>query len=70
MSQQTTTDPLQGIRDERDSAWENAERLFRTWATVDPDEALGVLVAWIEAARACAALDLEIIQRESCHATH
>ena len=64
------TDPLQGIKDERDSAWENAERLFRTWATVDPDEALGVLVAWIEAARACAALDLEIIQRESCHAAH
>lgn len=63
-------DPLQGIKDERDSAWENAERLFKTWAVVDPDEALGVLVAWSEAARACAALDLELIQLESRHAAH
>lgn len=67
---QTTVDPLQGIKDERQSAWENAERLFKTWATVDPDEALSVLVAWIEAARACSALDLELIQLESRHGTH
>lgn len=61
----TTIDPLQGIRDEAQSAWENARKFWELWPTVDPDQALDLLMAGFENIRAFSALTIEIAQKES-----
>ena len=60
-----TIDPLQGIRDEARSAWENAAKFWELWPTVDPDQALDFLMFGFENTRAFSALSLEIAQKES-----
>lgn len=60
-----TIDPLQGIRDEARSAWENATKFWELWPSVDPDQALDLLLAGFENIRAFSALSLEIAQKES-----
>ena len=68
MSQTDTTDPLQGLRDEAQSAWENAQKFWAIWPTVAPDRALDLLAEGFENIRAFSALSLEIAQKESRHA--
>lgn len=66
----TTIDPLQGLRDERDSAWENAQKFWELWPTVGPDQAIDLLIEGMENMRAFSALVIEIAQKESRHAAH
>ncbi|MCK7581053.1 MAG: hypothetical protein MZV65_39610 [Chromatiales bacterium] len=68
MTQTTATDPLQGIRDEAQSAWENAQKFWDLWPTVTPDNAMDVLNALFENNRAFSRLAIELAQKESCHA--
>jgi hypothetical protein len=65
-----TTDQLQGLRDERDSAEIAVDQLIAAWRDCPPCEASGVLKALREALDAYCRLTLELIQLESLHATH
>lgn len=59
------TDPLQGIRDEAQSAWENAQKFWALWPTVDPDQALDLLAEGMANMHAFTALVIEIAQMEA-----
>ena len=61
----TTIDPLQGIKDEARSAWENAQKFWELWPTVDPDQALDLLTEGMTNMQAFTALSIEIAQMEA-----
>ena len=60
-----TIDPLQGIRDEAQSAWENAQKFWDLWPTVAQDQALDLLMEGMANMHAFSALSLEIAKMES-----
>ncbi|MGQ9814244.1 MAG: hypothetical protein ACUVR3_03715 [Candidatus Roseilinea sp.] len=65
--QRPKIDQLQGLREERQSAWNNAELLFQALQILDKRKTAAVRRALRENAYACAALELEILRLESLH---